>query len=135
MQNDLATLRAADRAWLKACSTKDVAKSVAFFDKQGSMLVPHSPLATGQAIANLFAEGYALRDYKLTWHPNRVGVARSGDLGYTSGKYQLSFTDEQGRTVRDKGKYLMVWKKQQNGEWKVLFDTSCSDLPVLHTHL
>ena len=133
MQNDLANLRAADRAWLKACSTKDVAKSVAFFDKQGSMLVPNSPVATGKAIARLFAKGFALRDYKLTWHPNKVGVARSGDLGYTSGKYQLSFTDEQGRTVRDKGKYLMVWKRQPDGAWKVLFDTSSSDLPLRHS--
>ncbi len=133
MRNDLAALCAADRAWLKACSTKDVAKSVAFFDKQGSMLVPNSPLATGKAIARLFAKGFALRDYKLTWHQNKVGVARSGDLGYTSGKYQLSFTDEQGRTVRDKGKYLMVWKRQPDGAWKVLFDTSSSDLPLRHS--
>jgi ketosteroid isomerase-like protein len=93
--------------------------------------VPNAPIATGKkAIANLIAAGFALRDYKLTWHPDKAGVARSGELGYTSGKYKVSFKDESGKTISDKGKYLMVWKKQSDGAWKVLFDMNNSDLPL-----
>ncbi len=121
---------AADAAWLKAYDTKDVDKSVAFFDEQGSMLATNAPIATGKkAIAKLIAAGFALQDYKLVWHPDKAGVARSGELGYTSGTYELSFKDASGKTISDKGKYLMVWKKQADGGWKVLFDMSNSDLP------
>jgi ketosteroid isomerase-like protein len=124
------SVRAADAAWLKVYKAKDVDKSVAFFDEHGSMLVPNSPTLTGKdAIAKFIARGFALQDYKITWRPNKAGVARSGDLGYTSGKYEMSFKDASGKIISDKGKYLMVWKKQANGEWKVLFDTSNSDLP------
>ncbi|MGA7930824.1 MAG: DUF4440 domain-containing protein [Candidatus Sulfotelmatobacter sp.] len=65
----------------------------------------------------------------ITWRPNKADVARSGELGYTSGTYEMSFKDASGKAVADKGKYLMVWKKQADGAWKVLFDMSNSDLP------
>ncbi len=126
------SIRAADATWLKAYEAKDVDKAVAFYDEQGSMLVPNSPVLTGKdAIAKFIASGFALQDYKIAWHPNKAGVARSGDLGYTSGTYEMSFRDAAGKTISDKGKYLMVWKKQADGAWKVLFDTSNSDLPRL----
>ena len=124
-------VRAADAAWLKAYEAKDVDKAVSFFDEQGSMLVPNSPILIGRdAIAKFIARGFTLQDYKITWHPDQAGVAQAGDLGYTSGKYEMSFNDASGRTISDKGKYLMVWKKQPEGAWKVLFDTSNSDLPL-----
>ncbi len=123
-------VRAADAAWLKVYAARDLDKSVAFFDEQGSMLVPNAPIATGKdAIAKLIARGFALQDYKLVWHPDKAGVARSGELGYTSGTYELSFTDTSGKTISDKGKYLTVWKKQADGAWKVLFDMNNSNLP------
>jgi ketosteroid isomerase-like protein len=123
-------VRAADAAWLKAFTDRDIDKSVALCDEHGSMLVPNAPIATGRkAIAKLIAAGFAMRDYKLAWHPNKAGVARSGELGYTSGKYKVSFKDATGKTISDNGKYLMVWKKQADGAWKVLFDMNNSDLP------
>ena len=125
------TLLAADAAWLKVFAAKDLAKSVGFFDEQGSMLVPHSPILTGKdAISEFIARAFALQDHQITWHPNQAGIAASGELGYTSGAYEMSFKDASGKPVSDQGKYLMVWKKQANGEWKVLFDMSNSDLPA-----
>ena len=123
-------VRAADAAWLKAFTDRDFDKSVGVCDEHGSMVVPNAPIATGRkAIAKLIAEGFAIRDYKLSWRPNKAGVARSGELGYTSGKYRVSFKDATGKTISDNGKYLMVWKKQADGAWKVLFDMNNSDLP------
>ena len=93
------------------------------------MLVPNAPIVTGKdAIAKFIASAFALQDYKITWHPNKAEVARSGELGYTSGTYEMSFKDASGKTSSDKGKYVMVWKKQADGAWKVLLDISNSDL-------
>lgn len=57
------------------------------------------------------------------WHPNKVGVALSGELGYTSGTTDLTFKDRSGETLTKKGNYLTVWKKDAVGSWKVLFDS------------
>ena len=121
-------VRAADAAWLKVYSAKDLSKSVAFFDDQGSMLSPNDPIATGKvAISKLIAGDFSFGD--LTWQVDKAGVSKSGDLGYTSGSYKFSFKDPSGKPATDKGKYLTVWKKQTDGSWKVLFDMFNTDLP------
>lgn len=123
-------LLAADAAWMKVYVAKDLDKSVGFFDDDGSMLPPNAPTATGKdALTKVIGSAFAFPDYKLGWHANKVGVARSGELGYTSGTYDFSFKDAAGKTISDKGKYLTVWKKESDGSWKVLFDTFNSDLP------
>jgi ketosteroid isomerase-like protein len=84
---------------------------VAFCDEQGSLLAPDTPIATGKdAIAKVIANDF-VHD-KIMWHANKVGVARSGDLGYTSGTTEMNVKDASGKTVVYKGKYLTVWKKR-----------------------
>jgi ketosteroid isomerase-like protein len=120
---------AADAAWLRVYAAKDLDKSVAFCDDEGSMLVPGYPIATGKAaIAKAIASDFA--NSNLVWRANKVGVARSGELGYTSGTYEMKFKDAAGKMAVDKGKYLTIWKKDADGSWKVLFDMFNSDLPT-----
>jgi ketosteroid isomerase-like protein len=119
---------AADAAWLKVYQRKDLAKSVAFCDEQASMLAPDAPIAIGKdAIAKVMADDF--KHDNIAWHAKKVGVARSGDLGYTSGTTEMSLKDAAGKTMSYKGKYLTLWKKQADGEWKVLYDMFNSDLP------
>jgi ketosteroid isomerase-like protein len=123
-------LRAADEAWMKVFSAKDVEKSVAFCDEQGAVLAPNAPIAEGRpAIAKSFSGFFALPDLKLTWHADKVEVAQSGELGYTSGTYQMTFTAPGGKAVSDKGKYVTVWKKEADGSWKVVLDIFNTDMP------
>jgi ketosteroid isomerase-like protein len=121
---------AADAAWLKVYAAKDLDNSVAFCDEQVSMLVSNVPIATGKdAVRKAIADDFANGD--LIWHANKAGVARSDDLGYTVGTYDLKMKDASGKPVLDKGKFLTVWKKQADGKWKVLFDMFNSDLPAV----
>lgn len=53
-------------------------------------------------------------DPKLEWWPVWAGIAKSGDLGFTTGPYAFG--------GKRRGHYFTVWKKQMNGEWKWLFD-------------
>ena len=107
-------IRAADAAWLKAFVKKDLDASVAFLVRHGSMLVPNARIVTGKrAITKLISAGFTLKNYKLTWRADKAGVARSGELGYTSGNYKLSFKGASGKTIFEKGKYLMVCGKSR----------------------
>lgn len=60
--------------------------------------------------------------YKLEWRPQKAEVAESGELGYTWGFYTLSFPDSSGVERQVDGKYLNVWKKDDEGNWKVMID-------------
>lgn len=58
----------------------------------------------------------------LKWQPARAEVAKSGDLGYTWGNYEISWQGEDGKTEKLYGKYLNIWKKQPDGTWKAVVD-------------
>jgi ketosteroid isomerase-like protein len=123
-------VRAADQGWLKVFAAKNLDESVAFLDEKGAMLPPNAPIADGkEAISKLLTGFFALPNFKISWHVDRADVARSGELGYTSGAFEIAFNDATGKTVSDRGKYVTVWKKQKDGSWKVLLDIFNSDLP------
>jgi ketosteroid isomerase-like protein len=58
----------------------------------------------------------------LTWTPVGADIAASGDLGYTYGTYEFTSKGKDGKPVVDHGKYTSIWKKQQDGSWKVVLD-------------
>lgn len=58
----------------------------------------------------------------LTWKPDFVDVAASGDLGYTYGQYISTKTDSTGVVQRDTGIFHTVWKRQADGNWKFVWD-------------
>ena len=123
-------IRAADAAWLKAFIKKGLDASAAFLDKHSAMLGPNARIVTGKrTITKLISAGFTRNNYKLTWRADKAGVARSGELGYTSRKYIVSVKGASGKSIFEKGKSLTVWKKQKDGAWKALFDMNHSDLP------
>lgn len=50
----------------------------------------------------------------LVWWPNFAGIARSGDLGFTTGAVEIN-------GVRG-GQYFTVWRKQADGGWRWVYD-------------
>jgi len=58
----------------------------------------------------------------LTWKPDFVDVALSGDLAYTYGKYVYTTTDSIGNVSVIEGIFHTVWKRQADGEWKFVWD-------------
>lgn len=52
----------------------------------------------------------------LVWHPVYAEIARSGDLGWTTGPYEITVKGEKGY-----GQYSTVWK-QVDGQWKFVAD-------------
>jgi ketosteroid isomerase-like protein len=62
------------------------------------------------------------RKYALEWEPKKAEVSKSGEMGYTWGTYSAMSDDERGQKRTTYGKYLNVWKKQNDGLWKVLLD-------------
>ncbi len=63
----------------------------------------------------------------LSWQTSSVEVARSGDLAYETGTYDFVSTDKKGKSNDEKGKFVVVWKKQSDGSWKVVVDIDNPD--------
>ena len=122
-------IRAADQEWARVFGVKDLKGSLEFCADDASFMAPNAPIAIGKdAIGKSFAAFFTLPDLKITWHPIKIEVAGSGELGYSTGAYDMTFNDPAGKTITDRGKYMTVWKKQTNGRWKVIYDIFNSDL-------
>jgi ketosteroid isomerase-like protein len=121
-------LKDADTAWSASAERKDLEALVGFVTDDTTMLPPNAPAAKGKdAVRREWTGLLGLKDVAVKWQAATVQVADSGELGYTSGTYTLSFTDPKAGKVDDKGKYLEVWKKV-DGKWKCHMDMYSSDI-------
>jgi uncharacterized protein (TIGR02246 family) len=127
---DEAAVRDQDAQWAKAAGANDLDATVAYYTDDASLLPPNAPIATGrQAIRAVWA-ALLNPNATVTWQVNKADVARSGELAYVMGAYQLIPKNEQGKPLEDHGKLVEVWKKQADGKWKVVADIFNSDMPL-----
>ena len=61
----------------------------------------------------------------LAWQPAFAGMARSGDLGFTTGPWE-SKPDINDEKPSAYGHFVTVWKKQPDGSWKFVVDLGIS---------
>jgi ketosteroid isomerase-like protein len=67
---------------------------------------------------------------QLTWEAANVDASSFGDLGYTWGRYTLvlpALPMNNLKPYRDMGDYVMVWKRDHLGHWKVVLFGSIRD--------
>jgi ketosteroid isomerase-like protein len=125
---DEKTIRDLDAQWAKTAATKDVDGTVSYYADDASLLAPNVAIASDKASIRASWAGLLGPDASLTWQADKVEVARSSDLAYIVGAYQLTMKDSQGKPALDRGKFVEVWKKQADGKWKVAADIFNSDL-------
>jgi ketosteroid isomerase-like protein len=64
------------------------------------------------------------KDYQLVWTPTDAVMSPMGDMGYTWGHYEGRSHDPDGNSKVTSGRYLTVWRKEPDGNWKVALDAS-----------
>lgn len=55
---------------------------------------------------------------KLEWQPEAAGIARSGDLGFTTGPYVLRLGEQVSH-----GQFFTIWRRGADGKWRWLIDS------------
>ena len=83
------------------------------------------PLKGRNNLARLF-EGGSDTSFILTWEPVFEKISGEGNLGYTYG----IFTEKVKSTGEvQRGTYVTIWEKQEDGSWKFVLDTGTQGLP------
>ncbi len=124
-----AAIRQADAASLQAIAAKQLDATVSFYDDAASLFIPNAPIATGsEEIRKAWMQMFAVPGFTLAPKTTKIEVARSGDLAYVQGIYEATVNDAKGAPATDRGKFVVVWKKQAEGTWKIAADIWNSDL-------
>ena len=122
-------LRGLGGDWAKTAAGKDVEQTVAFYSDDAVVFPPNSTsAATKEAIRNAWKEMFASPGFVITWQPAKVRVGKSGEMAWVSGTYESTMNDQSGKPINDRGKYLEVWEKQTDGNWKCAADMWNSDV-------
>ena len=125
------TLRDLDAQWSAAAGTKDVEKTVSFYSNDAIVMPPNAPAdTTKETIRKGWQDLLATPGLVISWKTTKVEVAKSGDLAFLSGTYEMTMHDPSGKPINDRGKYVEVWEKQADGKWKCGTDIWNSDLPA-----
>lgn len=124
-----AAIKTLDEQWSATAAKNDLAGTVAFYAEDAVLLPPNAAMAKDpKAIRDSWAALLG-PNTAVSWKVSKVEAAKSGDLGYVYGAYQLSIKDlKGGPPVTDTGKLVEIWKKQPDGKWKCIVDAYNSDL-------
>jgi len=57
-------------------------------------------------------------------------IQRAGNLAYDVGHYSIQLPQPDGSKKLDQGRYLVIWQRQESGEWRMLvFAAQSSEEP------
>jgi ketosteroid isomerase-like protein len=116
----------ADRDFNKATQEKRAEGWLSYFALDEAA-VPDPPTAGREAIRARYEKTFSNPDFTLTWEPIKAEVFPAGNVGYTTGKYVARFKNKEGRMMESRGRYITVWRKQDDGTWKIVTDTGGPD--------
>ena len=125
---DESAVRETDAQWSKTAMANDLDGTVAYYSDDASMLPPNAPIATGKPAIRAVWATMLSPDTIVSWQVTKADVARSGELAYVMGTYQIAAKNPQGKSQEDHGKLVEVWKKQPDGKWKTVADIFNSDV-------
>ena len=133
MKDKSATVRSAIEAaydtFKAAFNSGNAAGVAALYTDNATLMPPNSEAIHGkQGIQEYWNAGIemGLKDLQLTI----MDVKVSGDTAYESGKYTIKVPVEGQKDITDSGKYLVVWKQQNDGAWKLHSDIWNSSMPM-----
>lgn len=127
-QHDKAIRAAIDR-WLSLIKAKDAAGISQLYTEDGMFMPPNAPLARGHDAVRQQWQGLLdMPEAQLTFAPDEIIIAKSGELAVDRGTYQLSAKPASG-AINDAGKYIVVWRNR-DGQWRAAMDMFSSDKPA-----
>jgi ketosteroid isomerase-like protein len=116
-----------DRDFAAAAQTRGVEAWVENWAGNGVHPDGSTGVAVGKdGIRKQMGPQYATPGFSLTWSPSRAEISRGGNVGTTWGRYKATGIKDGKKVVRA-GDYVTVWQKEEDGSWKVVFDTGDRD--------
>jgi ketosteroid isomerase-like protein len=116
----LAVLAKLREDWVTALHTKQLEPILKFYAADAAFLQPSGERITGAAaLRNLFQMIMTSFNSDLALHS--LNLETSGDLAYDSGDFEENLTNiASGVKIASKGSYVIIYKRQASGSWKIV---------------
>jgi ketosteroid isomerase-like protein len=119
----IAAINKADSLWDDQSAHNSADGWLSFYTDDAIMMPPGENVCKDAASrATSIKAMFAMNAVNMRFQATKTEVAKSGDLGYSSGPYQFSYKDASGKELHETGKFCETWKKQADGSWKCIVD-------------
>src|ERR1043166_9298910 len=128
-ENALGSLVDAEKSFAATSVERGIRESFLKFFAENSIIFAPEP-KNGKR----FYTYYEDKGRRLNWRPIFATIATSGELGVTTGPWELAKSKTEPTPIAF-GDFLSVWRKQLDGSWKVIVDVGVDhsrpqDLPA-----
>ena len=122
------------RAFIDSINTKfteelkngDSMAIASHYGPDAEILLSNSEPIKGNNI--LSAWGSTIRNGMTDWKFTTTDLEGNADFLIETGSYEIN---DKTKKLMDKGTYVVIWKKQQNGEWKLYRDVGVTTMPAM----
>ena len=125
---DVAAIKAAHDAFVQALMTGGWAAVMEFYTEDAVFMPPNAPKVQGKE---------AMKTFSNMWPPVTAfdltieDIDGRDDLAYVRGAYSQTIAlEEAPEPVQDKGKFVEIMRKQEDGSWLISIDILNSDMPL-----
>ena len=124
---DRSAIESASDRWVAAAQAGNWDEVASHYSEDAVIMPPNAETGEGRA---------AVRDLLASFPPlqsidfDQVHIDGSGDLAYVHGNYTMVFALPDGQTMEDRGKYIEIWERQDDGQWRITRDIFNSDMPA-----
>ena len=122
-----AEIEAANARFVDAMNRGDTVAMYADYAGDAVLMMTGSPALRGRVAItqtlNQMMTQATLKDARF----HIDDVLLGGDLAVETGRYEWTVVPKEGKPVPDKGKYVVVWQRQDDGSLKIIRDIANSD--------
>lgn len=125
-------VKADEAKWNKDLKAKDTEALAGHYADDAFLVVPGATADGTTAIRQIFATASTDPAFAVEFASDKVDVSSAGDLAYARGKFTEKYTDKKtSKVMSGSGSYLAIYKKQDDGSWKVIEDVVAVDPATL----
>ena len=118
------------RSYLDAINSNDAQRVAQMMTDDVVLLPPHEPAVIGKAAARAWV-GVYFAAYDARWEKTAEEFTLAGDTAYERYSYHSFDTARSGGVrIEDVGKGLIVYRRGDDGRWRVARDAWNSDNPI-----
>ncbi len=114
-------VRCREIAFSKSAEQRDLESFRSFIDAD-ARFVSNTALRGVDAVAKAWSVFFAADGPLIKWRPQFVEVLENGTLALSRGPYRVLSKDANGEPVESWGTFNSVWRLNDDGQWRVVFD-------------
>jgi len=120
-ENLITEVRNALNEWLVAFNNNDIEALMAVYDPEIVYANSNKPIEIGIPVVKKgFVSSFAIQP--KVFFKEEQAIAVEG-LGYIAGQFRISGVNpEDGSAIGESGRVVVVFKKNEDGDWKLVFD-------------